>query len=106
MTRSRRKASASSVARRRCPKWTGSNVPPKRPVALNLSGTHVSVAEHDPLLRREALEPHGPARVQLVGGDADLGAEAVLEAVGEAGRRVHHHRARIDLAEEPLRARP
>src|SRR5258706_2537635 len=114
LTRSRWKASASSVARRRCPKWIGSKVPPKRPGAdcrilparsSTTSGAHLAVAQHDPLLRGEALEPNGPARVQLVGRDADLGAQAVLVTVGEAGRRVHHHRARVDLAQEPLRAR-
>ena len=65
----------------------------------------LAVAEHDALERGEALEPDRAARVQLVGGDADLGAQAVLEAVGEAGRGVHHHRARIDLAQEAPRAR-
>ncbi len=62
-------------------------------------------AEHDVLLRGEAFEAHRAARVQLVGGDADLRAEAVLEAVGEARRGVHHHRARIDFAQETLRVR-
>ena len=49
--------------------------------------------------------PDRPARVQLVGRDADLGAEPVLEAVGEARRGVDHHRARVDLAQEAHRAR-
>ena len=41
--------------------------------------------------------------MQLVGGDADLGAQPVLEAVGEAGRDVDHHARRIDLAQEARR---
>src|SRR5512135_171518 len=105
ITRSRRKASASSVASRRCPKWTGSKVPPKRPRAAKLVA-HLPVAQHDPLLRREAFEPHRAARMELVGGDADLGAQAVLEAVGEARGGVHHHRARVHLAQEGLGVRP
>src|SRR5450432_1348254 len=112
MTFSRWNASASSVASRRCPKWIGSKVPPKRPVAdcripparsSATSATHVPVAQHDPLLRGEAFEAHRPARVELAGRDADLGAEPVLVAVGEAGRRVHHDGARVDLAQEALR---
>src|SRR5688500_18841530 len=104
-TWSRWNASESSVASRRCPKWTGSKVPPKIPVAANLCA-HVPVAQHDPLLRGEALEADRPAGLQLVGRDADFGTQPVLEAVGEAGRRIHHHRARVDLAQEALRAGP
>src|SRR6185436_73805 len=68
------------------------------------SGPDLPVAEHHVLERGEAFQSHGTARVQLVGGDADLRAEAVLVAVGEAGRRVDDHRARVDLAQEALRA--
>jgi hypothetical protein len=63
------------------------------------------VADDDELLRRQAFEADRSARVQLVGGDADLGAEAVLVAVGEARRGVPHHRGRVDLAQEALGAR-
>src|SRR5438477_387785 len=83
---------ARSVARRRWPKWIGSKVPPKRPRGAfegRGSAADVSVSEHDPLLRREAHESDGAARMKLVGRDADLGAQPVLEAVGEACRRVH-----------------
>jgi hypothetical protein len=38
--------------------------------------------------------------VQLVRADADFRAESVLEAVGETGGRVHHHRARVHLAKK------
>src|ERR1700755_238183 len=95
---STRNASASSVASRRWPKWIGSKVPPKRPSAKSVA--HVAVAEHDPLLRREAFEADRAPGVQLVGRDADLRAEAVFEAVGEARRGIHHDGARIHLAQE------
>src|SRR4029077_12131650 len=62
----------------------------------------LSVPEHHELLRGEALEPDRTPGVQLVGGDADFGAEAVLVAVGEAGRGVPHHRARVALAPEAV----
>src|SRR5438132_1188506 len=65
----------------------------------------LAAAEHDVLLRGEALQAHGPSRVQLVGRDADLRAEAVFEAVGEARGSVHQYGARIHLAQEAPGAR-
>src|SRR5206468_4366565 len=105
---SSRKASASSVARRRWPKWTGSKVPPKSPSAFVIGRllAHVAVPEDDPLLRGEALEPDRAASVKLVRGDADLGAEPVFEAVREARGRVHHDGARVHLAQEALGGAP
>src|SRR4051794_38204472 len=49
------------------------------------SGPNVTVADHDPLRRGEFRQAHGPPRVQLLGGDADLGTETELGAVGEGG---------------------
>src|SRR5262249_37053448 len=69
------------------------------------SAANLAVAEDDEFLRRQALEADRAAGVQLVSGDADLGAEAVLVAVGEARRGIPHHRAGIDLAQEALGAR-
>src|SRR5207253_1920909 len=69
------------------------------------SGPDLALAQHDPLLGRETLQPHRPARMELVGGDADLRAEAVLEAVGEARAGVDHHARGIDLAQEAHRTR-
>src|SRR5260221_2476774 len=66
-------------------------------------GTNLPRAQDHPFLASEAFEPDRPARMQLVGGNADLRAEAVLEAVGKARRRVDHHRARIDFASEAHR---
>ena len=62
----------------------------------------MSIPKDDELLRGEALDPDRPARMELVGADPDLGAETVLEAVGEAGRGIDHDRAGIDLAQEAL----
>src|SRR6185312_2550568 len=71
---------------------------PNQPSAADLSA-----AEHDPFLAGQSFEAHRPPRMQLAGRNADLGAEAVLEAVGEPGRGVDHHRARIDFAQEAHR---
>src|SRR2546430_17082933 len=65
----------------------------------------LAAAEHDVLLRGEALQAHRTARMQLVGRNADLRAEAVLEAVGEARGSVYQDRARIHFAKEAFRAR-
>ena len=40
--------------------------------------------------------------MELVGADADLGAQPELEAVGEARAGIDHHAGRIDLAQEAL----
>ncbi len=48
--------------------------------------------------------PTGRAR-EFAGGDADLGAEAELAAVGELRRGVVQHDRRIDLVEELLGCR-
>ena len=42
--------------------------------------------------------------MQLVGGDADLGTEAIFKAICKAGRGVHHDGAGIDFAQETHRA--
>src|SRR5918996_3094180 len=99
----------SSAARAiaRCALCTGSNVPPRIPafwVNNPPSGADLSVPQNHEFLRGQAFEPHRPARVQLVGGNADLGAQAVLVAVGEARRGVPYDGARIDLAQEALGA--
>ena len=59
-------------------------------------------AAQDPLVGREALEPDRPARVELAGRDADLGAEAEAEAVGEARGAVPEDVGRVDGGEEAL----
>src|SRR5690606_1792623 len=69
------------------------------------SGADVPVAEHHVLLAGQAFQPYRAAGVQLVGGNADLRAQAVLEAVGETGGGVDHHRGGIHLSEEAPRIR-
>src|SRR5574344_165324 len=63
------------------------------------------VSRHRVLVGRQLLEPHGPPRMQLVGGDADLRAHAELRAVGEARGDVMVDAGGIDVAQELLRAR-
>src|SRR5216683_2929073 len=53
----------------------------------------------------ELLDPDRAAGVEAAGGDADLGAETELAAVGELGRGVVQHDRRIDLGQEFLRRR-
>ncbi len=62
----------------------------------------VALAEHHPLERGESLDAHRAARMEFVGADADLGAQAVLEAVGETGAGIHHHAGRVHFAQEAL----
>jgi hypothetical protein len=52
----------------------------------------------------ELLDADRPARMHAAGGDADLGAEAELAAIGELGRGVVQHDGRIDLGQEALGA--
>ena len=67
------------------------------------SDPDLTVALDDPLGRRQLGQGHRAAGVQLLGRDADLGAEAELAAVGEAGARVDHDGGRVDLGGEPAR---
>jgi hypothetical protein len=53
----------------------------------------------------EPLKADRPSGVRLAGRDADLGAKAVAEAVGEARARVDKDAGRIDPAAEALHAR-
>ena len=66
---------------------------------------NLAVPVHVVLVGGELAEAHRPARVQAVRADADLGAEAELEAVGEARRGVDEDRGGVDLGEEALRRR-
>ena len=51
---------------------------------------------------RDSVQADRAAGVQAVGGDADFSAQAVFEAVREAGRQVDVDRAGIDFALEAL----
>src|SRR3954463_12992725 len=55
------------------------------------SGADMAISSDDPRGAGEFGQAHRPARVQLLGRDADLRAEPELLAVGEPGRRVDHH---------------
>src|SRR5262249_40821237 len=69
------------------------------------SRTRLTGAEDTILEGGELLDAHRAARVHAAGGDADLGAEAELAAVGELGRGVVQHDRRIDLRHELVRRR-
>ena len=47
-----------------------------------------------------SVRPIGPARVQLLRADADLGPEPELAPIGEPGRCVHHDGGGVDLGHE------
>ena len=45
---------------------------------------YLAIAEDDPFLAGQSFEADRATGVDLVGGDADFGAESILEAVGKA----------------------
>src|SRR5262249_17563924 len=65
--------------------------------------TNLSVAVDDPLGAGQLAEAGGASGVELVGADADLGAEAELAAVVEPGAGVDHHGRAVPLGHEPPR---
>ena len=71
-----------------CPRWV---------LRADLSGSL-----DDVLVGRQLPKPHGSPGVELLGADADLGAEAELLAVGEAGGGVDHDGGGVDLGGEAL----
>src|SRR5215472_19266510 len=62
------------------------------------STANLSVPLHDPLHGGEGDEPHGAPPVEAAGRDAELGAQAELAPVVEAGRRVDGDASGVDLA--------
>src|SRR5438067_9252892 len=60
----------------------------------------LTVSPYDVLVGGELAERHRPPGVELLGGDADLGPEAELLAVGESGGGVDGDGARVDGADE------
>src|ERR1700738_3547231 len=61
------------------------------------STPHLSVAGDEVFVDGQFAQAHRAARVQAIGRDSGLCAEAELEAVGEAGRRVNVHGRRVDF---------
>src|SRR5882762_7659428 len=109
----------------RCAACGGSKVPPNRPIRIpgacggrtrrggcitcakgtveRWSRPDLPGAAHAILEAGELLDADRTAGVQLAGGDADLGAEAELAAIGELRRGVVQHDRGIDLRQEFLR---
>src|SRR6266849_1883330 len=124
-TRSRWSFFIASRLAARCAWCGGSKVPPNRPIlmpgacggsrimrgaassegAAPGSRAGLAAAEDAVLEGGELLDADRPARMHAAGGDADLGAEAKLAAVGELGRGVVQHDRRVDLAHEFFRRR-
>src|SRR4029077_18380123 len=75
--------------------WRDRGADPSRP--------RLSAAADAVLETGELLDADRAARVQPAGGDADLGAEAELAAVGELRRGVVQHDRRIHFAQEFFR---
>src|SRR5689334_12786702 len=114
------------IASRQASRWArcgGSKVPPNRPMRMpgacggmtrsmagrrgcagggdvTMSRPCLTAAADAVLERRELLGADRTARMQAPGGDADLGAEAELAAVGELRRGVVQHDRGIDFAQE------
>ena len=63
-------------------------------------GNDVPAPNELPLFRQQPFDADGPARVDPRGADADLGAEAEAEAVGEARRGVGEDAGRVDGVDE------
>src|SRR5262249_4473969 len=63
----------------------------------------LAAAAQQPAIRQQPFDADGPERVQLVGADADLRAQAVAIAVGEARARVVEDAGRVALGHEAIR---
>ena len=55
---------------------------------------HLSLSVDEPLGGAQLLQAHRASGVELLGGNADLGSQAELEAVGEPGGAVYINRRR------------
>src|SRR5438105_14964478 len=61
------------------------------------SGSNLPFTPDDVLVRGQLAQTHRAARVELLCGDADLGTEPELLAVGESRARVHLDSRGVDL---------
>ena len=66
-------------------------------------GGGMAIAAQQVAVGHQAFQPHGTPRRQGLGADAHLGAEAVAEAIGEAGGAVQIHTGAVHPPQEPLR---
>ena len=107
-TRARPSWAAASWASTRWPTCGGLNAEPSTPSAPCVAASSLRcslrtaiysltwpVAFEHVLRRRQLAKADRPARVELLGRVADLGAHPELEAVGEPGRRVDVDRRRV-----------
>ena len=61
---------------------------------------HMPISEHNIFLRGKTFQPHRTARMNLVGGNTDFGAETVFETISKTSRGINHHRAGIHFTQE------
>ena len=64
-----------------------------------MSGPNLTIAQHDPLLRGQAVEPHRAARVELFGGNTDHRPQTKLDAIGKAA--MYHNAATPQIVVDP-----
>src|SRR5574338_1022966 len=84
----RKQSSSISSSARQMPKGPNGSARTASHSLVTRLLAYLAIAEHDPFLAGQALQPDRAAGVDLVGRDADLGPQAVFEAVREAGRGV------------------
>src|SRR5699024_9754566 len=77
-------------------------LPEKSTRAGPSSPAHLPRADDPPRRRRQRLQPHGSASVQLLGRDPDLRAQAKLRTIGKPRRGVDRHRCRVHTGTKPL----
>src|SRR5579864_2159885 len=90
------------MSRRAARSAGGPGSPVKAATRAATSGAHLPVAAHDVFEAGELLCAHRAARVELVGGDADLRAHAKLRSVGKLSGGIEKHDGALDPVEEAL----
>src|SRR6201997_141550 len=87
----------------RCAPWPLDPLPAREKVApapAEFSRSDLPRSVYAILEAGQLFDAHRPARMEAASGDADLGAEAELAAIGELGRGVVQHDCGIDLVEK------
>ena len=62
----------------------------------------MTVSFDNPLRRRQGRQSHGPTSVKLLSGDAELGPQTQLAAIGETGGGIDHDDGGIDSSGEAV----